>query len=43
MKYTLREYIAFPFAYMSMFFAWFSELIAGHYDDYIKGWFTKGD
>ncbi len=34
MKYTVREYIAFPVAKFAIFLC---ELIAGDYDDRIKG------
>jgi len=40
-KYTLREYITFPLVYLVIFLIYFGELIAGDYDDYIKGWFTS--
>ena len=29
MKYTIREYIAFPFAYLAIFLMWLTDKIAG--------------
>ncbi len=43
MKYTIREHIAWLVAYIAIFFARLTDLIAGDYDDKIKGWFMKGD